>query len=212
MTTGFHEILFPISVALQGSGGPERKTDIVVTGSGREERIARWANSLRRYDAGTGVKTLPALQSVIAFFEERRGRLYGFRWRDRVDWQSCSLGATPSPTDQIIATGDGTTTQFQLIKLYGGAFAPYSRVISKPVTGSVRIAVAGQEILIGQGVSVDNTTGLVSFTTAPASGAAITAGFGFDVPVRFDTDSLLIDYSAFIAGEIPKIPIVEIIP
>ncbi len=44
----------------------------------------------------------------------------------------------------------------------------------------------------------------------PAVGAAVTAGFLFDVPVRFDTDYLEIDAEAFEAGAIPKIPIVEI--
>ena len=102
MSVAFHEVLFPVSVALAGSGGPERKTEIVITGSGREERIARWADSRRKYDAGSGVKTLAELAGVLAFFEERRGRLYGFRWRDRVDFQSCAIGQTPSPLDQAI--------------------------------------------------------------------------------------------------------------
>jgi uncharacterized protein (TIGR02217 family) len=212
MPVSFHEVLFPISVALSGSGGPERKTEIVVTGSGREERIARWADSRRKYDAGSGVKTLSELAEVLAFFEERRGRLYGFRWRDRIDFQSCSLGATPGPHDQLIGTGDGVTKLFQLTKTYGGAFAPYRRTIMKPVAGSVRLAVNGSEIGSGSGVTVDFTKGQVSFLTAPLAGASIRAGFQFDVPVRFDTDQLSVDFAAFVAGEIPKIPLVEIIP
>jgi len=212
MPVSFHEVLFPISVALSGSGGPERKTEIVVTGSGREERIARWADSRRKYDAGSGVKTLSELADVLAFFEERRGRLYGFRWRDRIDFQSCSLGATPGPSDQLIGTGDGVTNTFQLTKTYGGAFAPYVRKITKPVAGSVRLAVNGSEVVVGSGVRVDFTNGLASFITAPVAGATIRAGFQFDVPVRFDTDQLSVDFAAFVAGEIPKIPLVEIIP
>mgnify|MGYP006219381795 FL=1 len=86
MPNGFHEVRFPLAVALGGSGGPERKTEIVTTGSGREERIARWAHAKRKYDAGTGVKTIAALAEIVTFFEERRGRLFGFRWRDRLDW------------------------------------------------------------------------------------------------------------------------------
>jgi uncharacterized protein (TIGR02217 family) len=212
MTNSFHEVVFPVSVSVAGSGGPERKTDIVVTGSGREERVARWANSRRSYDAGSGVKTLAELASVLAFFEERRGRLYGFRWRDRIDYQSCPFGQTPSPLDQPIGTGDGTTKNFQLVKTYGGAFAPYVRVVTKPVAGSVRVAINGTEVASGPGWSVDSTSGVVSFVNAPANGAAITAGFQFDVPVRFDSDQLSIDYQAFVAGDIPKIPLVEIIP
>ena len=102
----FHEILFPLDIALKSAGGPERRTEIVAFGSGREQRNARWANSRRRYDAGYGVKTLAELQAVIAFYEERRGQLYGFRWRDRLDQASASPGAAISPLDQTIGTGD----------------------------------------------------------------------------------------------------------
>src|SRR5437764_15027195 len=121
----FHEILFPLDIALKSAGGPERKTEIVALGSGREERNARWAHSRRRYDAGYGVKTLAALSTVVAFFEERRGRLYGFRWRDRLDYSSAAPDATAGPFDQAIGTGDGTTAMFQLVKTYGAIYAAY---------------------------------------------------------------------------------------
>ncbi len=203
----FHEVLFPLDIALKSTGGPERRTEIVSFGSGREERNARWAHSRRRYDAGYGIKTLDALRSAVAFFEERRGRLHGFRWRDRLDQTSGLSGITP--LDQGIGTGDGARRAFQLVKTYGGSFAPYLRPIDKPVAGSVRVAVNGSELL-PSAFGCDVTTGLVTLTTAPASGAAVTAGFRFDVPVRFDTDYLEVDLSAFAAGAIPKIPLVEI--
>lgn len=209
--TAFHETLFPLDIALRSAGGPERRTDIVSFGSGREHRNARWSQSRRRYDAGYGVKTLDALQSVVAFFEERRGQLYGFRWRDRLDCSSAPPGASVSPLDQGIGIGDGATASFQLVKTYGSAFAPYQRPIAKPVGGSVRVAVGGSEIA-GTAFSCDPTTGLVTFLAghSPGAGAAVTAGFTFDVPVRFDTDYLEVDLSAFAAGAIPKIPLVEI--
>jgi len=212
MPTPFHEILFPLDIALRSAGGPQRRTDIVALGSGREERNARWAHSRRRYDAGYGVKTLEALAQVVAFFEERRGMLYGFRWRDRLDHASGAGGVTPA--DQPIGTGDGATAAFQLRKSYGAVYAPYQRPIGKPVAGSVRVAVDGSEKTEGTDFSLDPTTGLVTFLSGhiPASGAAITAGFLFDVPVRFDTDYLEVDLSAFAAGAIPKIPLVEIKP
>ncbi len=119
----FHDILFPLDIALKSAGGPERRTDIVTLGSGREQRNARWADSRRRYDAGYGVKTLSALQAVVAFFEERRGQLHGFRWRDRLDHASSAPGVAVSPFDQPIGTGDGTTSTFQLAKTYGAGFA-----------------------------------------------------------------------------------------
>jgi uncharacterized protein (TIGR02217 family) len=211
--TAFHEILFPLDIALRSAGGPERRTEIVSFGSGREQRNARWAHSRRRYDAGYGVKTLHALQSVVAFFEERRGQLYGFRWRDRLDHASAAPGLPLSPLDQGLGIGDGATAHFQLVKSYGTGGAPYARPIAKPVGGSVRVAVGGVE-LAGGGFAVDATTGLVSFAAGhiPVAGAAITAGFQFDVPVRFDTDYLEVDLSAFAAGAIPKIPLVEIRP
>ena len=142
----FHEILFPLDIALRSAGGPQRRTELVSFGSGREARNARWADSRRRYDAGYGVKTLEALQAVVAFFEERRGQLYGFRWRDRLDHSSAAPGAPVSPLDQGIGTGDGATAAFQLVKTYGAGFAPYAREIAKPVAGSVRVAVAGSEL------------------------------------------------------------------
>lgn len=206
----FHDILFPLDVALGARGGPERRTEVVSLGSGREERNARWAHSRRRWNAGYGVKSLAALAGVVAFFEERRGRLYGFRWRDRLDHSSAAPDAEVTATDQRLGVGDGARTEFQLLKTYGAVHAPYERPIQKPLAGSVQVAVAG--IAVGTGVTVDLATGIVSFAAPPPSGAAVTAGFLFDVPVRFDTDRLDIDLSAFAAGEIPSIPVVEIRP
>ncbi|HZT26079.1 MAG TPA: DUF2460 domain-containing protein [Pseudolabrys sp.] len=210
--TAFHEILFPLDIALGSAGGPQRRTDVVVLGSGAEERNARWAHSRRRYDAGYGVKTFEALSQVVAFFEERRGRLYGFRWRDRLDNSSAAPDAATSPSDQVIGIGDGTTATFALSKSYGSVYSPYRRPIAKPVAGSVRVAVAGMEVAEGTAFAVDPTTGLVTFLPGhiPDAGEAVTAGFLFDVPVRFDTDYLEVDLSAFAAGAIPKIPLVEI--
>ena len=214
MPNAFHEVLFPLDIALKSVGGPERRTEIVALGSGGEERNARWAHSRRRYDAGYGIKTFEALAVVVAFFEERRGRLHGFRWRDRLDHSSTAPDTALVPSDQIIGSGDGATASFQLVKSYGGVYAPYQRPITKPVPGSVRVAVAGNEVIEGTAFTCDASTGLVTFLPGhtPASGAAVTAGFLFDVPVRFDTDYLEVDLSAFAAGVIPKIPLVEIKP
>lgn len=211
--TAFHEVLFPLDIALHARGGPERRTEIVTLGSGREQRNQRWAHSRRRYDAGFGIKTMASIAQVLAFFEERRGMLHGFRWRDRLDCTSSSVNGNPSALDQTIGTGDATTRTFQLIKAYGG-LAPYRRPIVKPLANSVRLAVAGVEKAPGVDFTVDATSGVVAFPPghAPAAGAAVTAGFRFDVPVRFDTDYLEVDLAAFEAGEIPKIPLVEILP
>lgn len=208
----FHDVRFPTAISRGAQGGPERRTEIVVLGSGFEERNARWSDSRRSYNAGYGVTTLDDLHAVIAFFEERRGRLYGFRWRDHLDWKSCPPQAEPAAGDQVIGTGDGTTADFQLIKTYGSSFQPWTRAILKPVAGSVRVAVAGVEKVVGTDVTVNPMTGAVHFLAGhiPAVGQSITAGFAFDVPVRFDTDKLEISLSGFQHGSIPNIPVVEV--
>jgi uncharacterized protein (TIGR02217 family) len=208
----FHETRFPTAISRAAHGGPERRTDIVVLGSGAEERNARWANSRRSYNAGYGVKSLDDLHAIIAFFEERRGRLHGFRWRDAADCKSCPPEAAPTALDQPIGTGDGASAAFQLAKRYGSAFNPWTREITKPVAGSVLIAVAGITQTAGTAYTIDTTTGLVTFLAGhiPALGAAITAGFEFDVPVRFDADKLEISIQGVRHGAIPSIPIVEI--
>jgi uncharacterized protein (TIGR02217 family) len=204
----FHEIRFPTAIAFGSSGGPERKTEIVTLGSGFEERNAVWANSRRSYNVGYGVKTLDDIHTVIAFFEARMGRLYGFRFKDFADFKSCAPGAATTPTDQAIGTGNGTATAFQLVKTYTSGANSWTRTIAKPVSATVRVAKAGVEQMSGW--SVDTATGIVTFTSAPASGQAINAGYEFDVPVRFDSDALAINLESFNAGDIPHIPIVEI--
>ena len=204
----FHHIRFPLDIALGARGGPERKTDIVTLAGGGESRNGRWAHSRRRYNAGYGVKSRADMQAVLAFFEERRGRLHGFLWRDGLDHSSG--GPVPMPNDQAIGTGNGARTQFQLTKRYGASFDPYLRTIAKPVAGSVRVAVNGTELVTGW--AVDVTTGIVGFAAAPAMGASVTAGFLFDVPVRFDTDRLDIELNGFDGAEAPSIPLLEILP
>ena len=204
--TGFHDIRFPFAVAIGAVGGPQRRTEIVTLISGREERNSPWADSLRRWDAGPGVKSLDDLNTLIAFFEARRGRLHGFRFRDPIDNRSCAPSAVPSMLDQLIGTGDGVTTAFQLVKTYASGAESWARTIAKPVEGTVVVAVDGVEAA----VSIDHTTGQVSFAAPPADGAAITAGFAFDCPVRLDTDQLDIALDAVGAGEAPSVPLVEL--
>jgi uncharacterized protein (TIGR02217 family) len=202
----FHHVRFPLDVALGARGGPERRTDVVTLAGGGEERNSRWRHSRRRYNAGYGIKSRADMAAVLAFFEERRGRLHGFLWRDGLDHSSG--GPVPTALDQEIGTGDGVRTAFQLIKRYGAAFDPYLRPIRKPVAGSVLVAVGGVE---AGGWTLDETTGLVSFAVPPMAGASVTAGFLFDVPVRFDADRLDIELSSFDGAEVPSIPLVEIL-
>jgi uncharacterized protein (TIGR02217 family) len=207
----FHETRFPTNISRGAHGGPERRTDVVVLGSGAEERNSRWADSRRAYNAGYGVRTLDDLHAVIAFFEERRGKLHGFRWHDAADCKSCAPERTPTMLDQVLGTGDGTRTRFDLQKKYGTTFAPYARRITKPVANTVLVAINGALSPPANHI-VDTATGTISFQPGhiPAAGATITAGFQFDVPVRFDTDKLEINLSGFRSGAIPSIPLIEI--
>ena len=207
--TAFHEISFPRQIALGATVVSERRTEIVTLGSGFEERNTRWAHSRRQYDAGQGVRTLDDLHQIVDFFEERRGMLYGFRWHDRIDHKSCAPTKAISATDQQIGEGDGEATTFQLVKTYGSIHAPYSRDITKPVEASVLIAVDGV-VQTSDAFAVDPTNGHITFVEAPAAGATISAGFEFDVAVRFGVDRLEFNLSTFNAGDIPSIPLLEV--
>lgn len=204
----FHEVRFPDDISRGARGGPERRTRIVELASGDEERNSPWADSRRRYDAAYGIRRADDLAAVVAFFEARYGRLYGFRWKDWSDYKSCLPSASPSATDQIIGEGDGSTTQFQLVKVYASGAQSYSRRIVKPVAGTVLLALDG--IAQGSGWSVDPATGVVSFAAAPGNGVIVTAGFEFDVPVRFDTDRLDVTLDIGRMGSIASIPLIEI--
>jgi len=204
--TVFHDTRLPFAVAIGAVGGPQRRTEITTLLSGREERNSPWADSVRSWDAGPGVKSLDDLNTLIAFFEARRGRLHGFRFRDPIDNRSCRPSMMPSMLDQLIGTGDGVATEFQLVKLYASGAESWTRTIAKPVEGTVIVAVDGVEAA----VAVDYATGVVSFAGPPAEGASITAGFAFDCAVRFDTDRLDIALDAIGAGEAPNVPLVEL--
>jgi uncharacterized protein (TIGR02217 family) len=208
--SAFHEVLLPLPFALGASGGPERRVDIVTLGSGRENRNTPWAHGRRRYDIGGAVRTLDQLHDLIAFFEARRGRLHGFRFRDPFDNKSCAPSQIPAATNQSLGSGTGTQTLFQLQKSYGAGVEAYLRPITKPVAGSVSIAVNGVA-LAPAGFSVDTVTGQITLTTPPANGAAITAGFQFDTPVRFDIERLDLSIDAFGAGRAISAPLVEIV-
>ncbi len=210
----FHEMRFPVAVSFGATGGPARRNEIVLLTSGHERRNARFADSRRSYDAGTGLRSLEDVHDVVAFFEARRGSLHGFRFRDPFDMKSCRPHEAPAATDQRLGTGDGTAAVFALAKTYGQGADAYRRPIAKPVAGSVRVAVGGVEQAPGTDFSVDHATGRVTFLPGhlPADGATVTAGFEFDVPVRFDTEQLSVSLAGFRAGQIPTIPLIEILP
>mgnify|MGYP003635917544 FL=1 len=201
----FHEVCLPARLAFGSTGGVERRTEVVTLGSGFERRSTPWAQGRRRYLIGANLRSLDDMATLTAFFEARRGRLYGFRFRDFADFKSCAPGGVAAATDQTLGTGDGTTTVFPLGKAYGDLVRP----ITKAVAGSVRVAVAGIE-LDGAAFSVEATTGRVILAVAPAAGVTVTAGFEFDTPVRFDADRVEVTLESFGAGRMVAMPLIEI--
>lgn len=206
----FHEIRFPANLSFGSVGGPERRTEIVTLANGFEERNTPWAHSRRRYDAGVGLRSLNDVETLIAFFEARAGQLHGFRWKDWSDFKSCAPLATPASDDQLIGTGDGSTKVFQLQKTYLSGLQSYTRPIRKPVAGTVVVAVADDPKAEALEFSVNPETGEVTFMLAPDLGTRVTAGFEFDVPVRFDTDTIQTSVASFQAGDVPSVPVVEV--
>ena len=206
----FHDVRFPVSLSFGSVGGPERRTEIVTLSNGSEERTTPWAHSRRRYDAGFGMRSLDDLAVLVAFFEARRGQLHGFRWKDWTDFKSCAPSREPSETDQEIGVGDGVATEFQLAKTYRSGEAVYARPITKPVKETILVAVGGDFKAAGTDYIADPLTGRIVFTVAPEMDAQVTAGFEYDVPVRFDADRIETSVASFSSGEIPSVPVVEV--
>lgn len=210
--SSFHDVRFPLGVAFGATGGPERRNEIVSLTSGREKRNARFSQSRRHYDAGTGVRSLSDLHDVLAFFEARRGSLHAFRFRDPFDMKSCRPEEAVSAADQVIGTGDGTKARFALVKNYGEGEDAYQRLIARPVIETLRVAVDGVEKVSPADWSFDVATDEVVFVPGSVPGAdeEVTAGYEFDVPVRFDTERISVSLTAFKAGQIPSIPMIEV--
>lgn len=206
----FHEVRFPANLSFGSAGGPERRTEIVAIANGYEERNTPWEHARRRYDAGVGLRSLDDVELLIAFFEARRGQLNGFRWKDWADYKSCPPSREAAFDDQQIALGDGVARSFGLIKTYASGLESYVRPIAKPVAGTVRAGVDGDALQEGVHFEIDTVSGQISFVDAPDVGAVITAGFEFDVPVRFDTDLIQTSVASFRAGDVPRVPIVEV--
>lgn len=204
----FHMVRFPFPLSFGARGGPERQTDIVQLASGHESRNSHVSQSRRRYDVGAGIKSLDDLHSLISFFEARHGQLYGFLFRDPMDFKSCAPQQAISASDQIIGHGDGDQTHFDLVKIYGDDQAEYSRKIAYPDVASLIVESDDVPAL----ASWDEQTRQLVFSSAPAAGAVITAGFEFDVPVRFDMSQLDLALEGFGAGKAVNIPLIEVLP
>lgn len=200
----FHDVVFPMTLTLGAQGGPHWRTDVLPLASGAEVRNAPWSRGRRRWEVGSAVTDLAGLQTLIAFFDARSGPLHGFRFRDPVDHKSCDPDDVPAFDDQPLGVGDDVKLAFQLTKTRDG----FVREIYKPVAESVRIGVDG--VLLEQGWSVDLSTGGVVFDSPPAANTVLTAGFEFDIPVRFEDDQINAVIEAYGAGRIASLGLVEL--
>lgn len=200
----FSETRLPVSVSLGAVGGPRWPSTFVTLKSGVEKRNTPWAEPIHEYNIGYAIQDIDTAFDIIDFFESRSGTLYGFRFKDWSDYKSCAPQETPTDTDVTIGVGDGSTTTFQLVKTYG----THERKITKPVSGTVVISL--DDVSTGSGWSVDTTTGIVTFDTAPTSSVVVKAGFEFDVPVKFVTDSIEIVVEDSYIASIPDIKLMEI--
>ena len=183
---------------------PQFSTAIVTSAGGQEMRNASWAEARTRYDVAPGVRSEADIATLLVFFRARMGPARGFRLRDPFDFSSggAGFGASFGAGDQLLGEGDGVTVSFALVKHYGDAV----RRITRPVAGSVRVAVDGVEttrFTLAAG-------GHVVLDVAPGVGVAVCAGFLFDVPVRFAEDTLSVTRTTFMAGATTSVPLIEV--
>ena len=180
---------FPTDISYGSRGGPGYNTEVIRVDSGHEKRLARWTYPLHEFDVVYGIKDEDEIYDLMEFFHAVSGRLHGFRFKDYADYKSTDdMSNAVSDTDQTLGTGDASTTTFQLIKTYTAGSLSKVRNITKPVSGTVVVSL--DDVGQGSGWSVDTTTGIVTFTSAPGAGVVVKAGFEFDIPMRFDTDRL----------------------
>jgi uncharacterized protein (TIGR02217 family) len=201
--TDVHEVRFPLSLGLRAQGGPVFSTSITETASGHEHRNINWAQARRRYDAVPGIRSESDLAQLLTFFEARRGRGHGFLYEDPLDHASAQHGEAITATDQLLGLGDGVRSQFAVIKAYG----EMARRITRPRADTLLVAVNGVAQASGWSLA---DKGVISFASPPAVGATVTAGFLFDVPVRFEQDGLELSLASFHAGDIGSVPLVEL--
>jgi uncharacterized protein (TIGR02217 family) len=202
----FDAVDFPLAIGREAEVVTEFSTQVISAPSGHEQRISEWSDARMRYDVGPGVRSEAELVVLTEFFRARRGAARGFRFRDPLDHSSTPGNSAPGANDQPLGTGDGVRRDFPLVKHYGPVGDGQVRRITQPVAGSLVAAVGGA--LVHAFALLDD--GIILFDAPPSAGAAVSAGFLFDVPVRFAEDRLTIGHATFRAGEVPSVPLVEV--
>jgi uncharacterized protein (TIGR02217 family) len=200
----FDDVVFPLEIGREAMVTAEFSTNVVTTLSGHERRNSSWSDARLSYDVGPGVRSEVELGVLLDFFRARRGPAIGFRFTDPFDFSSNGMVGAANMLDQQIGVGDGLRTSFPLVKNYG--IAEQVRRITTPKPDSVSVAI--NDVAATGWTVVDK--GVVDFATAPSPGSIVTAGYMFDVPVRFAEDRLEISRATFGAGDMASVPLVEI--
>jgi len=198
--TGFHEVRFPDDISWGATGGPRYSTTVVMSDSGHEQRNINWAEARMKWNVSHGVKTDDQVKALIDFFRARKGKAYGFRFKDWSDYVA---------TNQAIAKISGTDNTYQLRKQYSDVGRTEVRFITKPVQGTLSLRNGGTLLTPTTDYTVDWATGIITLTadTGPSS---LTATFEFDVPVRFDTDEMDLSLDFYNAANWNNITVVEL--
>jgi uncharacterized protein (TIGR02217 family) len=207
----FHEVQFPVGISYGAVGGPGFHTTVLTLVSGYEQRNMDWSRARATYDVAQGLKTQAELNTLIRFFMSRRGKAFGFRFKDWSDYQVPNWRRVPGDIEAlpVMFTTDGVTRTFQIVKNYGDLVGNYLRNIRKPVPGTVQLTANG---VASSNFTVDLTTGIVTLGSAiySTTGVAVALSCEFDVPVRFDTDDMKVslqDYNNLSWGSITLIEV-----
>lgn len=150
------------------------KEQILKQGDGSEHRHSKCYAPLQQWQLGDRSNLLEELTYINSFYDRMKKLGSAFRFRDWLDHKGIG---------EAIGTGNDSRTNYQLFKQYG----TYSAAIKKPVSGTVKIYLNGTQT---NGFTVNTTTGIIAFNTAPANGVVITADYEFDKPVEFGEDNI----------------------
>ena len=195
MSSRVKNITFPDAISRDLAVIRSANTTLLETNSGYEQALGLWSGSRLIMSLRQSITSPDKLAAAIAFLEVVKGRLYGFLCRDWTDYfagyTSGFIGASVVP--ETFGTGDGSTTVFQLIKSYKVGAEVQTRKITRPRYSAdlplqIYKYISGAWVIQASGWTVDYTTGLVTFSTPPASTIPLGWAGLFDVPMRFDTD------------------------
>lgn len=185
--------------------------------SGREVRLTYWQDPLWHFELSYNyVKDNPNdliqgytdtdLVTIQGFYLQMQGGFQSFLYDDVDPGVEPGTGQWDSVAGQGIATGDGVTTTFQLIRTTGG----FIETIQAPYTNpEPTVYLNGVPKSYGTDFSI-NATGQIIFVTAPGNGVAITADFSYYWPVRFDEDMLEFDDFMYQLWELKTVKLVQV--